>query len=66
MAVTGPAVEIEPHCWEFTCVECGRLIISIQTWRPEPCLCGLCLHMPGWHEDARLRELLDPDAERPP
>lgn len=46
---------------EFVCAECGT-----QIWRPialapdEPRLCVQCLWYPGWHEDADLRELLDP------
>lgn len=61
-----PAVEIEPHVWEFDCVECGRHIISLQTWEPTFCLCGMCIMMPGWYDDPRLREVLDPEYKDEP
>ena len=44
---------------EFTCCECGTNVVDVSTdKRPEPPLCATCLHIPGWHEDGKLRAIL--------
>jgi hypothetical protein len=45
---------------EFDCAECGRHIISFG-YDPGGNLCGVCLNMPGWFRDKRLRDVIDPE-----
>lgn len=50
---------------EFTCVDCGAHVQAAIAVDAEPsCRCALCFNLPGWWENARLRELFtrgDPD-----
>lgn len=44
---------------EFDCCECGAHVVAvIPEEPPEPPLCATCLHIPGWHEDGKLRAIL--------
>lgn len=44
---------------EFDCCECTTHVVDvIRDKPPEPPLCALCLHLPGWHEDPKLRAIL--------
>ena len=42
----------------FVCVDCGRHMISLGAEPPDPTRCLACQHMPGWHLDLRLREVM--------
>jgi hypothetical protein len=43
---------------EFTCCECGTNVVDVSTDTPRvPPLCMRCLHIPGWHEDPKLRKI---------
>lgn len=43
---------------EYECCECGISVVNVTAeTKPEPPLCGICLHLPGWMTDPRLREL---------
>ena len=47
---------------EFDCCECGRHIIVVVGVIPDRLsLCAVCISMPGWFRDPRLREILDAD-----
>lgn len=49
---------------EFDCCECGLHVVAIVAERlPEPPLCAWCLFRPGWHEDAQLVKIIDPERE---
>lgn len=50
---------------EFDCVECGRHIIALpyDVWKMK--MCAMCLHMPGWFNDPKLRKMLDPEYTPP-
>jgi hypothetical protein len=45
---------------EFTCVECGSLIVRIIAQPGRGHLCALCEGMPGWFRNPELREILAP------
>ena len=45
---------------EFDCVDCGRHIILICGTR-DTRICAICIALPGWFRDPKLREILDPD-----
>ena len=43
---------------EFDCCECRQHVVAIVAEKaPEPPLCALCVSLPGWHEDPKLRRL---------
>lgn len=43
---------------EYECCECGIHVVNVTAaTRPEPPLCGVCLNVPGWMSDPRLREI---------
>jgi hypothetical protein len=43
---------------EFDCCECGAHIVAGAAEKPpEPPLCAICLFLPGWQEDPKLREI---------
>lgn len=43
---------------EYDCCECGIRVVNVTAdVAPEPPLCGICLHLPGWQSDPRLREI---------
>jgi len=45
---------------DFICGECGTPIWrAIPLTDTEPRLCAMCISLPGWHEDAELRKVLD-------
>jgi len=44
---------------EFDCAECGRHIINVGGTSPFN-LCAVCIAMPGWYNDPKLVEVLDP------
>ena len=39
---------------EFDCAECGNCVVSFE---PAAYLCALCIHLPGWWQVARLRQI---------
>lgn len=50
-----------PQPAEFDCCECGNHILLFSpSGPPEPPLCGLCQHIPGWFRHPQLRAVLDP------
>lgn len=53
-----PESEHQGH--EFVCSECGQHVYNA-LGTPAFCICGECLHMPGWHLDPRLRAMLGPN-----
>jgi len=53
---------------EFDCIECGRHIINLgnqELQAKHPNLCAACWAIPGWYNDPKLRQHLDPDMEEP-
>lgn len=51
---------------EFDCCECNRHIVAIVLDKPpEPPLCAACLTIPGWHEDAVIAKIIDPERVTP-
>jgi len=48
---------------EFDCIECGRHVVRM-VCMPNIELCGMCISTPGWHENAEIRAVVDPDYHR--
>jgi hypothetical protein len=47
---------------EFNCCECKRHIVAVGLEKiPQPPLCAVCIFLPSWFEDQRLRAMLDPE-----
>ena len=45
---------------EFDCCECGSHVIAFDRHAPDPALCALCLFLPGWFREERLRNIFLP------
>ena len=47
---------------EFVCRDCRRLIIVFPATRDAAArICSMCRALPGWAEDPRRRDLIDPE-----
>ena len=52
--------DVAPEPQEFDCAECGRGVVAYAA-PPGTRLCAICLALPWWFEDPRLRCAFEPD-----